>query len=240
MDSLEKKRLLPALTSAGLVAALAVICLAQDADQLKGIRTESDEKNIVSAEKFVESLGEPDFKRAEKFLRKIRSDSTAEKWTEDATDFLSTERAASPPSAGKNVVSARGEPKLFYFFSFSMPVPTLRDAARDTAATGGVMVLRGLAGANVRETAFRVSEIVGNLPAEVWIDPFLFGCFGVEAVPELVLARNFSEGNECEKQDYVKVSGDISVSLALEAMEGEDENAGTFLGKIREGGFYGD
>ena len=97
-------------------------------------------------------------------------------------------------------------------------------------ATGAVMVLRGLSGERIfGETTSRISEVIGRTKAQVWIDPLLFECFSVEAVPQLVLAYGHLPGADCEDLRHVKVSGDISLLYALGLMEKEDANAGACL-----------
>lgn len=66
-----------------------------------------------------------------------------------------------------------------------MPLSTLRKAARESAAGGAVMVLRALSGEDLGGTVSRISEVIGKTGAQVWIDPLLFECFSVEAVPIL-------------------------------------------------------
>ena len=239
MGSMEKKRLLPALTVI-LLAALAVFSFAEDRPSLEGVRTEPEEKDVVSAREFLKTLGKPDVKKAEKILSETRKNPHMEKQKELAEDFLSAKTGSpqAPPEA--DVSPADGGTRLFYFFSFSMPLATLRSVAEETAAAGGVMVLRGLAGDDFRETVLRASEVAGKTGAEIWIEPSLFECLGVEAVPQIALVSGFSEGADCAGAGYAKVSGDVSVSYALEIMQKEDADAGTFLGRMRDGGFYGD
>ena len=238
MGSMEKKRLLPALTGIFL-AALAVFSFAEDPPSLEGVRTEPEEKDIVSAREFIKTLGKPDAAAAEKILSETRKNPYTKNQKENAAEFLSA-KTDSPPSPEENAAPADGGTRLFYFFSFSMPLSALRDVAEEIASAGGVMVLRGLAGDDFRETVLRIAEVAGKSPAEIWIEPSLFECFGVDAVPQLALSRNFAEGGDCGSADYVKVSGDVSVSYALGIMQKEDADAGTFIGRMRKGGFYGD
>ena len=238
MGSMEKKRLLPAVTGIAL-AALALVSFAENPAELEGIRTEPEEKDVVSVKKFLETLGESDTEEAEKVLSETKKNPHAERQEKNAEEFFSAKPDSRSP-AEADVSPADGGTKLFYFFSFSMPPATLRAVAEETAAAGGIMVLRGLAGGDLRETVLLISGVVGKTGAQIWIEPSLFECLGVAAVPQLALVSGFSEGEDCGGADYVKVSGDVSVSRALEIMEKEDENAGTFLGRMRKGGFYGD
>ena len=237
---MEKKRLLRALIMAALAAPGTQAMAAEDPVSLRGIRTEPGEAESSRAEELMEDLLEPDIAGAEKTLSEIRNNSPGEKETEEVMELLS---AKPPPGAALPEKSAAGgaeSPGLFYFFSFSMPRSSLREAARESAAGGAVMVLRGLSGESLGETASRISGIIGEAGARVWIDPVLFECFSVGAVPQLVLARGHAPGADCEGLRHVKVSGDVSLPYALGLMEKEDANAGVFIRRLEKSGFYGD
>ena len=236
MGAMEKKRLLPALIAAVLVA-LGTPALPVE-DPLGGLRTRPDEAESSRAKKLMGDLLEPDIAAAEKTLSEINS--PGEKETEEVMELLSVK---SPPQGAfpeKSPATDNGTPQLFYFFSFSMPSSSLREAAGESAAGGAVMVLRGLSGGDLGETASRISEITGKTGAQVWIDPVLFECFSVGAVPQLVLAYGHTPGADCEGLRHVKVSGDVSLPYALGLMEKEDANAGVFIRRLEKSGFYGD
>ena len=155
-------------------------------------------------------------------------------------ELLSVKSPPSEASPEKNAGTENKRLKLFYFFSFSMPRSSLREAAQESAAGGAVMVLRGLSGEDLGETASRISEVIGKTGAQVWIDPVLFECFSVGAVPQLVLAYGHLPGADCEGLRHVKVSGDVSLPYALGLMEKEDANAGMFIRRLEKNGFHGD
>ncbi len=221
---MEKKRLLPALIAATLAATPAVP--AENPVSLGEIRTEPGRADISRARKLMGELLSPDVAGAEKTLSEINSPGETEK----VMELLSVK----PPGAEKNAGTGDA-PGLFYFFSFSMPRSSLREAARESAAGGAVMVLRGLSGGSLGETASRISGIGG---AEVWIDPVLFECLAVGAVPQLVLAYGYLPGSDCGGLRHVKVLGDIALPRALGLMKKEDPNAGIFIEKLSRGGFY--
>ncbi len=233
---MEKKRLLSALMAAAL-AAWAAPALAEE-DPLRGIRTKPEKAALAGAEKLKEKLYEPDFAGAQKMLSEIKTPKAAQ--TAQIMELLSVK----PPPAGmppqKTTGTKGSESKLFYFFSFSMPRLSLREAAAESAAAGAVMVLRGLYEDDPAKTASRISEMIGRSGAEVWIDPALFGCFSVKTVPQIVLARRHSPGADCKETRHVKVSGDVSVRYALGVIKKEDADAGVFIRRLRKSGFYGD
>lgn len=240
MGSMEKKRLLSAVIAAVFAVSGTVSSLAQDSASLKGVRTKPGEEELSRAKKLLGDLLEPDAARAEKTLSEIKDNGPAEKQTEEVMGLLSADPPGGKAFPEKRAVSQNEKPELFYFFSFSMPRPSLREAARESAAAGAVMVLRGLSGEDLGETASRISDVIGKTEARVWIDPLLFECFSVGAVPQLVLAHGHLPGGGCENLRHTRVSGDVSLPYALGLMGKEDVNAGAFIERLEENGFYGD
>ncbi|MCY3624713.1 MAG: type-F conjugative transfer system pilin assembly protein TrbC [Candidatus Dadabacteria bacterium] len=234
---MEKKRLLPALIMAVLAFPATLASSAEDPVSLQGIRTGPGEAEFSRAKKLMEDLLEPDIAEAEKTLSEINSPGAKE--TEKIMELLSVKPPPSETFPEKSAGAGDKRPELFYFFSFSIPFPSLREAAQETAAGGAVMVLRGLSGKDLGETASRISDMIGKTGAQVWIDPVLFECFSVGAVPQLVLAYGHVPGADCEGLRHVKVSGDVSLPYALGLMEKEDANAGVFIRRLEESGFYG-
>ena len=241
MGAMEKKRLLPALIAAVLAISGAAVSLAEDTASIRGVRTEPGEAELSRTRELLGSLREPDMAEAQKTLSEIKGNSPGEKKvTEEIMKLLSVKPAAGAVFPEENAAAQKEKPKLFYFFSFSMPHSSLREAARESVTTGAVMVLRGLSGENFGETTSRISEVIGRTKAQVWIDPLLFECFSVEAVPQLVLAYGHLPGADCEDLRHVKVSGDVSLPYALGLMEKEDKNAGAFIERLEKNGFYDD
>ena len=241
MGAMEKKRLLPALIAAILAISGAAVSLAEDPALLRGVKTKSDEEELSRTRELLGKLKEPDMAQAQKTLSEIKGNSPGEKKvTEEIMKLLSVKPAPATVSPEENAAAQKEKPKLFYFFSFSMPHPSLREAARESATTGAVMVLRGLWGADLGETVSRISEVIGKTEAQVWIDPLLFECFSVESVPQLVLAYGHLPGEGCEALHHIKVSGDVSLPYALGLMGKEDPNAGAFIKRLAENGFYDD
>ena len=238
MGFMEKKRLLPALIAAVIAASWAPGSPARDSVLLQGIRTNSEETGLVRARKLLGELQRPDMAEAEKTLCAMKNSYPGEKRTEEIMELLSVKPAPAATFPGEGAASRTQEPALFYFFSFSMPRPSLREAAQESAAAGAVMVLRGLSGEDFGETASRIGRLVGKTEAEVWIDPVLFRCFSVGAVPQLVLARGRLPGEDCEELRHVKVSGDVSLPYALGLMEKEDPDAALFIERLAKNSFY--
>ncbi len=240
MGSMEKKRLLFVIASIFLFSTLAAVSFGKPSriSQEEEVKTKPDEKSIRSAETLIRNLKKPDLFQAEKILRETKRNPLSKKEIENARDFFSRGNSSRYFSLEHAPVSKNERAKLFYFFSFSMPTATLKEVSQEIAPTRGIMVLRGLSGENLRETVFSIKKIIDQNTTEVWIEPFLFECFAVEAVPQLVLVSEFSEETGCEAQKYLKVSGDIPISRVLEVMKKEDKNAEVFYKRIEKNGFY--
>lgn len=240
MGAMEKKRLLPALILTAVAVSWAAASSAQDSASLEGIRKKSEKAELARAKNFLGNLLEPDMAEAEKTLSGIKNNYPGKKQTEEVMEILSTRYPGTVDLSQENPGSGKEGPALFYFFSFSVPRPSLREAVQESAAAGAVMVLRGLWEKDLGETASRISRLIGKSGTEAWIDPLLFECFSVGSVPQLVLARGRPTEGNCEDARYVKVSGDVSLSYALGLMEKEDANAGMFIKRLEQSGFYSD
>lgn len=124
--------------------------------------------------------------------------------------------------------TARAETKttaqLRVFISLSLPEPTLQRLMDQAAALGIPLVLRGLHRNSMRLTAERIQTLIGTRKTGVQIDPDAFDRFGVTHVPSFVLTRGNGNAPPCpssEKQcrspeDFVRVSGDVTVDYALQ------------------------
>lgn len=118
---------------------------------------------------------------------------------------------------GKCAVSKnlREDPQtsLYVFVSFSMPDETWLMLSKEIEKTDGVLVLRGLPKNSFEHLAVKMHALrKQGMQATVQIDPRLFNKFGIENVPSFVTI---------DKNDFDKLSGNISLSFALSKMETE-------------------
>ena len=158
MGSMEKKRLLPAVTAI-FVATLAVLSSAEDPPRLEGIRTEPGEKDILSVKKFLQTLGEPDMKKAKKVLSEAKKNPHAQRQEKNTEEFFSAKPDSRTPSE-TDASPADGRAGLFYFFSFSMPreTPALDDSVENPVSAAGAEISRGLRREETDETIRRLAE----------------------------------------------------------------------------------
>ncbi|TAM33224.1 MAG: type-F conjugative transfer system pilin assembly protein TrbC [Nevskiaceae bacterium] len=118
--------------------------------------------------------------------------------------------------------NAQATPPLLVLVSFSMPTDTLNALAEQAGKIGAPLVLRGLVGDSMEETAKRIAALRKSAGTSLAIDPTLFTRFGVDRVPTVVLPlqalRSCSE-QECSVPEHVKVAGEASLDYLLGQIE---------------------
>ena len=108
-----------------------------------------------------------------------------------------------------------------------MPAQSWRQWARDAAAIGAPLVLRGVGDGGLRETAKRIGDRLDGAEAGVAIDPRLFRLFSVTRVPAVVIVPGGAppcESRGCADDPaplHDRVTGNIGLIAALEAVADE-------------------
>ena len=155
----------------------------------------------------------------------------------------STGPAAAPLPAERhaggiaNGAARGGTAEILIFTSLSVPAPSWRQWAQESAATGAPLVLRGVGEGGLAETAKRIGERLGGAKAGVAIDPRLFRVFGVTRVPAVVVVpggvpRCRSRGcADDSAPEHDKVTGNIGLVAALEVIAAEGD-AGRAVAKL--------
>jgi type-F conjugative transfer system pilin assembly protein TrbC len=118
---------------------------------------------------------------------------------------------------------------LMAFVSFSMPEDSLKAILEQVDRVGGTVLLRGLVNNSFKDTATVVARLVGKNGTGFGIDPKLFSKYNITAVPAFVIPNG---------EDFDKISGNLSLSAALEALTNEGSNpeaAHNLLVKLRGG-----
>lgn len=112
-------------------------------------------------------------------------------------------------------------PFLYLFFSFGMPEGSIHRMAEDAEKAGAIMVLRGFVNDSGRETRAAMFKFGKEHKAELDIDPTVFRKFKIDQVPAVVLVKKICP--KCQEaqpeNEFIKVSGDVSLSYALEDLE---------------------
>jgi conjugal transfer pilus assembly protein TrbC len=118
-------------------------------------------------------------------------------------------------------------PRFITFASLSMPPQSLKTLIRDTAAAGGVTVLRGFPGGSAKQLTKMLAAMGqnGKQLSALGIDPRLFRAFDIKAAPSFVMASSdftLCDGFDCKGAipPHDRMSGNVSVQYALETFAG--------------------
>ena len=118
-------------------------------------------------------------------------------------------------------------PRFIAFASLSMPPQSLKKLVRDTAAAGGVTVLRGFPGGSAKQLTKMLTAMASNGEqlSALGIDPRLFRAFDVKAAPSFVMASSdftLCDGFDCKGAvpPHDRMTGNVSVEYALEIFAG--------------------
>ncbi|MDC8637159.1 type-F conjugative transfer system pilin assembly protein TrbC [Xanthomonas hortorum] len=111
-------------------------------------------------------------------------------------------------------------PVLYLFVSLSMPEPALRRIIAQAAQARATVLIRGMSGGSLRQTAARLQALIGPHPVSIQIDPRPFEQFDIQRVPAFVLARPSANadcaGGSCPSgAAFVRATGDVSLDYAL-------------------------
>ena len=151
--------------------------------------------------------------------------------SEPGADPGASGRSAPPLPAERHAGTLGGSrspsAEIFLFTSLSVPAASWRQWARDSAAIGAPLVLRGVGEGGLRETAKRIGARLGGHRAGVAIDPRLFRLFGVTRVPAVVVVpggvppcrSRVCAGDPAPPHDLV--AGNIGLAAALEVVADE-------------------
>ena len=139
-------------------------------------------------------------------------------------ESLARDFSASPQVP--SVLGATRQPGLLVFVSLSMPRPTLERLVQQAARAHGSLILRGLVGGSLRETVAQVQPLLKGKQVALQIDPVAFDRFSITRVPTFVLVRDGARPQSCASgtcappEDFVRVTGDVSLDYALRHMHG--------------------
>ena len=164
-----------------------------------------------------------------------RAGETARRTVPGQTAPLPAERHAAGIAGDR--AAREGSAEVLIFTSLSVPAASWRQWARDAAATGAPLVLRGVGAGGLRDTAKRIgsrlgSHDAGSLPrtrSGVAIDPRLFRLFGIERVPAVVVVPGgvpACKSRGCSDDPappHDLVTGNIGLVAALETVAAEGD-----------------
>lgn len=214
--------------------------------------------DIEHAKRTQPAITEQDIERAQKKYR-MPSESELRSVPVPATpnvDALPQPKSTKPPdleaiakgfaASAEEITQAQGlatGPGLLVFVSFSMPQPTLERLVDQAARAKASLVLRGFVKGSLRETVFRVQELIGNRKVAFQIDPQAFDRFAISNTPSFVLVRDGAQATPCASGQcfaadaFVTTAGDVSLDYALEFMARAApsfaKDARTFLKRVQ-------
>jgi len=139
-------------------------------------------------------------------------------------DVESLARQFQDPRAGFVGDANNAPPRLQIFVTLAMPEASLRALIAQAVRANAVLVLRGAKNGSVRQTLNAARTLIGTQSVAWQIDPPAFARYGVTAAPTFVLIKAGAQPNACgndvcvAEADFAKVSGDVSLDYALEAI----------------------
>lgn len=137
-------------------------------------------------------------------------------------DLQAVARAMEHQRSAVPVMQARGG--LLILVSFSVPETSMRLLVDQAERTGAVLTLRGYDQGR-QATMAKVQKLVGQRKVSFQIDPEAFTRFDVKQVPSFVLMAPSAGAVTCAvgmclaKDEFVTISGDVSLDYALEQIE---------------------
>lgn len=124
-------------------------------------------------------------------------------------------------TGGQSGLVRNAGPTVMVFVSFSMPDAALTRLVDQASRLDATLVLRGLVGGSLTQTAARVQQLIGTRHVAVQIDPQAFDRYGVKQTPSFVLVRDGVQAGSCASgicvpgDGFVMVAGDVSLDYAL-------------------------
>lgn len=120
--------------------------------------------------------------------------------------------------------------RVYIFVTLDMPKSTLRKLAQDVAKVDGALVLRGFYDGSLKKTYARIGEL-GLKSGNIQVNPDAFHKYKIDKAPSFVLVKKLGMYESLDldgcaiPEDYIKISGDVSLDFALEKMEASVEDA---------------
>jgi conjugal transfer pilus assembly protein TrbC len=128
------------------------------------------------------------------------------------------------PRAGFVGNANNASPRLQIFVTLAMPEASLGALIAQAVRANAVLVLRGAKNGSVRQTLDAARTLIGTQRVAWQIDPPAFTRYHVTTAPTFVLSKAGAEPKACGNDvcvadgDFAKVSGDVSLDYALEAI----------------------
>lgn len=126
------------------------------------------------------------------------------------------------------VQQQRGE-RVYVFVTLDMPKETLKRLAQDVRKLDGAMVVRGFHEGSLKKTYQKIADL-GLSDANIQINPEAFHKYKIKLAPSFVVVKKLGANESLDMEgcalpeDYIKITGDVSLKYALEKMvDGVDD-----------------
>jgi len=139
-------------------------------------------------------------------------------------DIEKLARQIQDPQAALERGADNASPRLQIFVTLAMPEASLSALIAQAARADAVLVLRGAKNGSVRQTLDAARKLIGTQAVAWQIDPPAFTRYRITAAPTFVLTRAGAAPSACgddvclADHDFAKVTGDVSLDYALEAI----------------------
>lgn len=116
----------------------------------------------------------------------------------------------------------RGE-RVYVFVTLDMPKETLQRLAKDVRRLDGALVIRGFYEGSLKKTYAKIGEL-GLSDGNVQINPEAFHKYKIALAPSFVVVKKLGANESLDMEgcalpeDYIKITGDVSLKYALEKM----------------------
>ena len=113
--------------------------------------------------------------------------------------------------------------RIYVFVSLDMPKTTIKKLVEDSRRVDGALVLRVFYNGSLKETYNKIAEL-GLSDGNIQINPNAYKKYKVNNVPSFVVVKKTGMYENLDLEgcalpnDYIKISGDVSLKYALEKM----------------------
>lgn len=154
-------------------------------------------------------------------LEKITTDSVAPQITEYRNNNIDIEAIAKRYEKG--VVQQQKGERVYIFATLSMPKSTLKQLVTDVRKIDGAIVLRGFYEGSYKKTYQKIQEL-GLSDGNIQVNPAAFHKYKITQVPSFVVVKKLGANESLDldgcvlPNEYIKITGDVSLGYALEKM----------------------
>ena len=161
-------------------------------------------------------------------LEKITTDSVAPQVTEYRNNNIDIEAIAKRYEKG--VIQQQKGERVYIFATLDMPKATLKKLVTDVRKVDGAVVLRGFYEGSYKKTYQKIQEL-GLTDGNIQINPSAFHKYKINQAPSFVVVKKLGANESLDldgcvlPDEYIKITGDVSLAYALEKMAASVKNA---------------